>query len=213
MTDDPADTDPWSDRWIRAHLAAIGLKRLHAIGVITLRWNLCEYALFLLFCEMAQVSEQKGRVLAHKLGDVDLSERINALAKLPRVRRDDGADAKEIRFGADAKELIKNATDYYDKCRQNRNSVVHAWTRRVDGELHLARRSKKMVQMDVEPFASSLPDLRRVAEEMGQISHQLFVLEYTLRENDVSQPMPWLEKLPLPTLLLGPRAGPSAGSR
>ena len=160
------------DTWMKLHLRSIGVERLHAIGVIALRWNLCEYALFSLFCEVAQVSEQKGWVLVHKLGDISIVERIHALAVLRE-------------FGSDNRGLIENATAYYDACRMNRNSVMHAWTRRVDGQLFLARRSNKIDRLDVEPFASALPDLRRVAEEMETISRRLFVLEQLLHDNGV----------------------------
>ena len=176
------------DAWMKLHLRSIGVQRLHAIGVIALRWNLCEYALFSLFCEVAQVSEQKGWLLVHNLKDESIVERIDALAVLRE-------------FGSDAKDLIANSTTYYERCRRNRNAVMHAWTRRVNGELLLARKSKKIDRLDVEPFASALPDLRRVAEEMETISRRLFALEQLLHDNGVSQPIPSLDKLTPPKLL------------
>jgi hypothetical protein len=180
------------DPWVASHLRAIGPERLHALGVVTLRWNLCEYALFSLFCEVAQVKEDEGWILAHNVGDIAISERILALAALHG-------------FGSDAKSAIENALDYYDACRKNRNSLMHAWTRRVSGELVLARKSKKMDRADdLEPFASALPDLRRVAEDLDTISRLLFALEHHLRSNDPREPMPWLETPPPPKLLWTP---------
>jgi hypothetical protein len=50
-----ATSDLNVDPWIQANSSPVGAERLHALGVITLRWNMCEYGLFGIFCEVVRL--------------------------------------------------------------------------------------------------------------------------------------------------------------
>jgi hypothetical protein len=87
MTHDLAD-DPWIST-----TSPIGPKRLHALGLMILRWNICELALFRVFCEAMQLPIPECWALAHKLGDVDLIERIMTILKLRNSDAIKGGDS------------------------------------------------------------------------------------------------------------------------
>jgi hypothetical protein len=188
MTGDPFVDDPWISK-----TSPIGPKRLHALGLTQLRWNICEFGLFNVFCEAVKLPRPECWALAHGLGDVALVERIMAVAKLRRWPAPIATRASEV-------------LSYYDICRQNRNFLVHAWfSEDHDPEAAtLTRKSKKIDEMEAEPFKSDLETIRRVADELTDLSGYLFFLEVMLAEG-IEPQMPSLGKLKMPDLLWKPR--------
>jgi hypothetical protein len=181
------NTDPWI-----ASNSEIHAEKLHAIGVISFQWNRCEFWLFHLFCQVSELPEAKAWTLVFDLGDVSICTRIGVLM------------ASRTDLHPDAVALITNALAIYDLCRQNRNSVVHAWTVGSGSQAPLARKSKKPDQLDAEPFPCELNDLRRVAEEIQWLSRRLFVLNYHFEQGSMATALPSPRKLPLPELLWKP---------
>jgi hypothetical protein len=180
-----------ADPWIQANSFPVGAERLHALGVITLRWNMCEYGLFGVFCEVVSLPIEECWALVHNLGDVAISDRIKALMALRNFHEETAAQ-------------VANVIEYYKACNQNRNSLAHAWIRRVSGNPVLARPSKKISRIDPEPFASELEDIRRVANELEILSACLFYLEAIMSESDPVQPLPSRDRLTPPALLWTP---------
>lgn len=189
------DIDPWMIANSKiGPTSDLGYKRLHALGVIALRWNRAEQWLFTIFCDVSGYDEAEAWALVFDLGDVSISERIKSLLK--------------IRGFTTEAPLIENALQVYDVCRRNRNSVMHAWTRGLtdDGHVGFARKSKAADSQDAEPFPSSLDDLRRVAEEIEHLNTRLWLLSCF---NQDGQPTSSLQTLPLPSLLWNSLLAPS----
>lgn len=185
MTSDPFEDDPWIST-----TSPIGPKRLHALGLVTLRWNVCEYSLFHVFCETMRLPDNECWALAHNLGDVSLSERIAAIARIRKLP-------------AAVQTRTSDVLAFYDICRQNRNFLAHALfsDHSEPGSATLTRRSKKIDEMAAEPFSSSLEDIRRVANDLSDLHSHLFHLELAL----MSDPLPpSRDKLKMPDLLWKP---------
>jgi len=82
---------------------------------------------------------------------------------------------------------------------------VHAWfsADHEPGAASLTRKSKKIDEMEPEPFKSDLETIRRVADEIDELSGYLFFLEVLLMK-DLEPQMPSLGKLRMPELLWKP---------
>jgi hypothetical protein len=55
-----------NDAWIMAN-SEIDPQRLHALGVITFRWNMSEQLLFSLFAQLLNCPEREVMILGHEL--------------------------------------------------------------------------------------------------------------------------------------------------
>ena len=142
-----------SDPWIAAN-SPLPADKLHAIGVIAFRWNRCELGLFLLLSAVAKLPRRDVWAMTHDLGDMAMCDRVRTFA-LFRGYHPDGMT------------LISNALTIYDRCRQNRNSIIHAWTISVGRDPPLARKSKKGSDPEPIPLPSAISELRRVADEIA----------------------------------------------
>lgn len=100
-----------NDPWIAEH-SIIDPERLHALGVITLWWNLCERDLFFIFCHVFGVSSRVGWIIAHDLGDISISTIITEKMKLHPP-------------DPDIATLIENTLKVYNVCRIKRNTLTH----------------------------------------------------------------------------------------
>ncbi|TPI31511.1 hypothetical protein FJ414_23420 [Mesorhizobium sp. B3-1-6] len=180
------------DPWVVANSRNISPERLHAIGVITLRWNECEFWLFHLFCGVSGLSQKDAWTLVHDLGDVAICIRIKTFAD-QRGYHTDGLD------------LISNALQAYDITRQNRNTISHAWMRNNFAlEDTLARKSKKPDSFDAMPFESDLTTLRQVADEMSRLEMNLWLLCCVIEDATINGPLTSPRKLALPVALWMP---------
>jgi hypothetical protein len=180
-------SDLTADPWIATN-SEIDAERLHAIGVITFQWNHCELWLFQLFCAVSELPQEKAWTLVYDLGDIAMCTRI-------------GVFTDSSQMHPDAIALIKNALSFYDACRKNRNSVVHAWTQSRGVALEMVRKSKDPGKMEHSPFPCSLADIRGVAEEIQWLSRRLWVLVCLHEDGRMARPIPSPKTLPLPELL------------
>jgi hypothetical protein len=156
---DVAMTDLTADTWISAN-SEIDAERLHAIGVVSFQWNQCEFWLFHLFCGVSELPQQTAWTLIYDLGDVAISTRISVLMQFRG-------------FHPTASTLIKNALEFYDICRRNRNSVIHAWTQGRGKQAVMVRKSKSPDKMEHAPFPCELGDIRALAEEIQWLNRRL----------------------------------------
>ena len=179
-----------SDPWIAAN-SPLPADKLHAIGVIAFRWNRCELGLFLLLSAVAKLPRRDVWAMTHDLGDMAMCDRVRTFA-LFRGYHPDGMT------------LISNALTIYDRCRQNRNSIIHAWTISVGRDPPLARKSKKGSDPEPIPLPSAISELRRVAEEIGDLETRLWLLDRLLQDRMMDGPHTLPEILPLPEILLKP---------
>jgi hypothetical protein len=183
-----------ADPWI-AKNSPLSADRLHAIGVVTVRWNDCELWLLLLLCSVSKIPRRDIWAMAHDLGDIAMCTRVKTFTVF-RGYRDHG------------RALIENVLAVYDLCRQNRNSIVHAWTRFSGPNPPLARKSKKADNPEPSPFPSDLSDIRRVAEDIEELRARLWLLCCMIDDGELAKPLTSPEKLLLPGLLwTSPRQG------
>jgi hypothetical protein len=180
-----SDEDPWIST-----TSPIGPKRLHALGLITLRWNVCQFGLFRIFRVIVALPDMECWALAHGLGDIAIAERITAVATLRKLH-------------PKLCDLIADVLAYYDICRQNRNFLTHAWFDDASepGSAKLLRKSKRIDSAEPQMLLSELVDLGRVADELSSFSDHLLTLEVALRPT--ARP-PSREKLKPPKLLWEP---------
>jgi hypothetical protein len=176
-----------SDAWISSN-SEIQPERLHAIGVVSFQRNHCEFWLFQLFCGVAELTQQKAWALVYDLGDVAISTRISVLMQTRG-------------FHPNAIVLIKNALEFYDRCRQNRNSIIHAWTQGSGYWAKMVRKSKDPRKMESEPFPCELEDVRRVAEEIQWLSRRLWILACLYEDGSLAREISSPRTLPLPDVL------------
>jgi hypothetical protein len=70
-----------NDAWIKAN-SEIEAAKLHALGVVTFRWNVCENKLFSLLWTLMNRPSEEAQILFHDLSLDDVMRRIEALAAL-----------------------------------------------------------------------------------------------------------------------------------
>lgn len=185
-----------SDPWISSN-SPLSPERLHAIGLITFRWNECEFWHFQLFRCVSELPQSEAWALVFDIGDESISVRVKTLMEMRGYHKNGRA-------------LIENALAFYSCCRMNRNSIAHAWTDgKQDGEAILARKTKKPSNIDPKAFPADLATLRRVADELGALETRLWLLCCRLEQGTISPPPPSLGILPLPELLWRPLPLPS----
>ena len=153
--------------------------------MITVLWNRCELYLILLLAAAARMTRRDVWAFVHDLGDLSIANRIKTFALFRG-------------WPPHARELIDNALQVYDACRQNRNLISHAWTLSGRTDAPLMRRSKKPIDAELTAFPESVVDLRRVAKETEGCWFRLSDLMVLLEDGG---PLTLLEKLPVPELL------------
>lgn len=188
-------TSALSDPWIDSN-SPMPAAKLHAVGVVAYRWNKCELALLTLLAEITGFPRRDVWAMAHDLGDTSIQERIRTFMLFR------GYQGK-------SKALVDNCIEYYDICRQNRNTIIHAWTQLAhdpDRTVLLARRSRTPLDPDPNPFPSELADLRRVADEIAILETRLWLLDILASGNpsEKAELLTSLETLPLPDTLWKP---------
>lgn len=182
-------TDAFSDPWINS-ISSISAERIHAVGVITIRWNQCEFELFHLFREISGLQEAEAWASFCGLRHQEILKKIKGLVE-------------QRNYHTDLVALIDNVLLFLDNCRVNRNAVAHAWTSSmINGEKVLARKSRSRTKMDPIPFPSELLDLRRVADEIETAIVRLWLITCVIEDGSSSLPQPSFGILTLPVSLM-----------
>ena len=131
-------------------------------------------------------------ILAGDLGDIAIWGRIRAIAKARGVSEEAG-------------EIIENTFSYYDACRQNRNSMIHAWLRsEATPKTPLAKKSKKVAALELSEFISGRDEIRRVADEINILVERLWLLCGTYPNWKERGPEALPQKLAVPDILSKP---------
>ncbi|SED63073.1 hypothetical protein SAMN05444164_5298 [Bradyrhizobium erythrophlei] len=161
-----------NDSWI-AEYSTIDPERLHALGVITLYWNICERGLFQIFCTLFGFHSSLGWIIAHDMGDRSISERITEILKIRQNEPDEEAS-------------IENLLEVYDACRQNRNTFTHFMVnfnklRPEPGDESNYQFSRmKGPSRIAKQFPSTLVDVRRVAADIRTLSIHIHGVNHAL---------------------------------
>lgn len=149
------------DPWIVSN-SMLTPEKLHALGVLTLKWSVCEYWTGAIFSDVLGVSERVAVTITHDLGDIAMWNKIVNLAEARGL-------APQII------EELKHASKVYDICRSNRNQFVHAATimkRNQDGSL-LSLGRKKGPTLNVPELGGDLEHLRRVCDDLTALNRYL----------------------------------------
>lgn len=181
-----ADLD---DLWISSKSDKTVAETLHALGVVSLIWNACEYGLLPIFCAVTNIDTRLAWIIIHDLGDVATSNNI----------RDALATSKH---SVSEKEAILYAIDLYDMNRINRNQLTHFMP--IFGLDGLALFRQKGPFIWPEWFPSDLKSVRRVADELEVLCAYLSDVGEYFTKMKGTAPGPLPNRPPLPERLWKP---------
>jgi hypothetical protein len=166
---------------------------MHALGFVTLGWNLCEYWAGALMADVLGVPESVSRVIIHDMGDITLWGKLIDLARAKK-------------FPSPVIAELEYASRLYERCRSNRNQFVHASTvasRSEDGSaVRLAR--LKGPTLESTQISDDLSDVRRAGEDIDRLEAFLEKISLALFEIRNGKPWPSLERPPLPEFVWKP---------
>jgi hypothetical protein len=170
------DFDPWP-------LESVGPKEhLHALGVISVHYNLLEDCLLILFGHVAQYHEV-GEFLFRRINNHGRLEAIkfHLERKLDRERRVDKTLKREI--DDNLLQHIKHLHNYCTICIDNRNILMHSGPNSSsETVLRLEKASKASnAASKLAYYNLSLSDLRGVGDALIQGVHYVLDIERYLR--------------------------------
>jgi hypothetical protein len=113
------------DPWVREN-SPLSPEKLHALGVITVTWNACQYHLFTILHVVLGGHESEARASSHDMGDISIIEKAAELARAKKL------DAQLV-------ELIEDAKRLFDCNLANRNLLTHFRLVAAEDGLRLAR--------------------------------------------------------------------------
>jgi hypothetical protein len=187
---EPKETDYLWPRY------SIGPERhLHALGIISVNYNLFEFGLasLLEYYASSQVSDF-------------FFDRLNNQERLDAIRHFATAQEREPAV----LELVEHLISYFSTCNHNRNILMHSKYREGDHPDDVLPLEKKAAD---EParllyFRLLLPELRRVADQiMRGVTFLSDILEYLRARDDVTAASPSaLPRRPRAPRILNPYA-------
>lgn len=179
-----------ADTWISSKSSKTDAETLHALGVVSLIWNACEYGLLPLFCTATNIDTRLAWIIIHDLGDIAISNKIHDALALSKHSEDE-------------KEAILYALKLYDTNRINRNQLAHFMP--IFGLDGLALFRQKGPIIWPEWFPSDLKSVRRVADELAALSNYISdVSNYFITKMKGTAPGPLPDRPPLPERLWKP---------
>jgi len=163
------------------------------MGVLTVRWNLCETLIALILHEVFNIGGQEGRIITHDMTVPAICERIKNHVLIMRSQKK-------------ANPALLHAIELVDLNRINRNQLTHFMP--GDGDpfntVAFYRNKGPLIKHDLIP--SSTPDIRRVADDIGDCGTYLSdLLGYLWHKRSFPRsrrPLP--QRLPLPKPLWSP---------
>lgn len=188
------------DQWVQSN-SPVEPEKLHALGLMTLRWNSCELGLKILFAGVTRTTMLMAWAITQGMGDIAICDVVReVISKIPEDEP--------------AREHVLHALEIYDINRINRNQLTHFLPSGSSDGLQFMR--AKGPAYNPQPFPSSLADVRRVAEDLAKLSAYLAGLAnwFAARtyKNYQHPPGPLPEKPPVPDKLWKP-APPSQPKR
>lgn len=187
----PPDCD---DPWIKHLSAFYPPKKLHALGAVTFLWNACENSMADIFVEVSGIPHRTAWILTKEMGVVTLCAKIVEVAR-----------AKPL--AAAVIEYLDHELKVFDLCRRNRNQLTHfqiGFEAEPNGALQMAIKRRSKTQPDPVSIPEDLKDIRRVADEIGDLRQNLTDFFMFLTSQGEATPWPLPGKLPLPALLESP---------
>jgi hypothetical protein len=180
------------DTWIVRN-STVAPEKLHALGVMTFRWNVAEASLKVLLINIAKVDFAVIWAIIHNLGNESISESIAELLK-------------KANLPEPVTTAIEHGLKLFDANRINRNQLTHFLpTALVESDF--AR--LKGPSFDPQPLPDSVGDLRRVADDIGRLQVYFGALlgivasrQYSLKPGGILPKLP--DPIPLPEKLWKP---------
>jgi hypothetical protein len=142
MSDHPDDT------WPQPLYKSAPPKQLHALGVISLNFNLLEASLYVLLEQFMPPS-----AVAHFFHEMSNEKRLHALRQFSESNAD-----------PDVAERVEAVCNYFAICAENRNLLMHSRIDRLRSEDHISL--TKMGKRGSFRFDVPIESLRRIADEM-----------------------------------------------
>lgn len=177
--------------------SALPAEKLHALGYITFAWNACEYWTGAIFSIVSGIDQSIGRIITHDLGDVGIWKKVREISE-------------NKNHPIDVIDLLNHSSRFYDICRINRNTYVHATGGLIGrGGISLIRRKGPKQFGDYIP--DGLNDLRRVCEDLDSLNH--FLEEVAMYIMDLNEgirnlPPPAMPPLPNEVWISPKKSGP-----
>jgi hypothetical protein len=130
---------------------------LHAIGAITLNYNLFERALFSVFSHpfiKAGLTFKENQFL---IGTMNIKERLDTIRFMFDEREKDPA----------VREHAEHLITYFNRCAEKRNVIAHAFPPKQDDQQEILdlMKSPKDDWTKINTYRLALTDLRKIADE------------------------------------------------
>ncbi|MBL6935042.1 MAG: hypothetical protein ISR48_06470 [Alphaproteobacteria bacterium] len=159
----------------------------HLIGRVAVVWNSTELTLQQLIVEYLDLIDNVGWLIVENMGN---KTRCNILR----------AAVEELEKSEEAKECLLYAVKLFDRCRENRNQLLHSICDIQDGEVTLLKLNKglgdnlHMLDADWKTLEETYQAISTTEE---YINHLLFFVRF--RRDGSQEPLP--QKPPIPNKL------------
>lgn len=177
------------DTWIETN-SQIAAEKLHALGVITYRWNIADASLKTILIQLTRADFSIIWAIIHEMGDIAIGSAIAEILTASNIPKP-------------MSEAITHGLKLYERNRINRNQLTHFLPTALVGS-DLAR--LKGPRFDPQPLPDNVSDLRRVADNIGDLLVYFGKLltavssrQYSLKSGGVLPQLP--DIIPLPDLL------------
>lgn len=163
------------DGWPSDYARMATVAQTHALGQITLIYNVLEEQFSRVFKRCLPTKEEFSERLFHNLNSRDRLDLLTAI--IENSSRD-----------KEAKAAILHLLLCYDICTENRNIIMHSvgFNSSEDDLLHLSKKASKDPSRDIK-FRVPLSDLRMIADDMEEAYRFALRLEFWL----ITQDDPW----------------------
>ena len=174
------------DPWVRRPSS---IPQIHALGLITYRWNACEQFVPLLFWQISQIDWSMARLITHDMQTPSICDKIIEML-----------DQRAIAFDTETEEAIRYGMDLFSANRINRNQLTHFLPVAVkQGDAPLTLLRNKGPRYPTDALDADLASLRRVADEIRACSSYLHSIHVRLFHSlavDEREPLP--DRPPIP---------------
>ena len=174
------------DPWVRRPSS---IPQIHALGLITYRWNDCEKFVPLLFWQVSQTAWSLARLITHDMQIPAVCDKIIEML-----------DQSAVAFDTETEDAIRYGMNLFSANRINRNQLTHCLpvvSKEENAPLTMLRNKGPTHPKDA--LDTSLSSLRRVADEIMECSRYLHSIHVRLfYDLAVDEREPLLDRPPIP---------------
>lgn len=141
-----------------------------AVGYLCQQWNVVESLYYGIPCDIMKLSRGYRKLLFRHMGTTTIAEFLS--------------DYAAEHLSEKSQKQISHVNTYVDRCRQNRNLIVHGIrTTEPNSAQDAIRRNPDRKRKTVELFAVGLNDIRRVCEECDTAGGLVVRLQFHFEEH------------------------------